>query len=215
MKKHNDFSDVENYEKWFVENNFLFASEIEALKQLVPLSGEGIEIGVGTGIFAIELGVNQGLEPSKEMRAKAIERGINVMDASAEKMLISDERYDFALMITVDCFLEDVLKAFRETHRILRSNGCFIIAFLDRETTLGKIYEGKKDTSASYKNANFHSAEEIENYLKLAGFVIEERRQTVFELENRPQDIKAGVGEGLFAVIKAKKTGQNINKDTK
>ena len=206
MKKHNDFSDVENYEKWFVENNCLFASEVKALKQLVPAAGEGIEIGVGTGIFAIELGVNQGLEPSEEMRAKAIERGISVIDASAEKIPIADERYDFALMITVDCFLEDVLQAFRETQRILRTNGFFIIAFLDRETALGRIYEKKKNTSPSYKNANFHSAEEIENYLKLAGFVIEERKQTVFELENKPQAVRAGVGEGLFAVIKAKKS---------
>ena len=205
MEKHNDFGDVENYEKWFVENNCLFASEVEALKQLVPASGEGIEIGVGTGIFAIELGVNQGLEPSKEMRAKAIERGISVIDAYAEKMPIADARYDFAVMITVDCFLEDVLQAFRETQRILRSNGCFIIAFLDRETTLGNIYEEKKAMSPAYKNASFHSAEEIENYLKLTGFVIEERRQTVFELKNKPQAVRTGVGEGLFAVIKAKK----------
>lgn len=205
MEKHNDFGDVDNYEKWFVDNNCLFASEVEALKQLVPASGKGIEIGVGTGIFAKALGISQGLEPSEEMRTKAIARGINVMNAFAEKMPIADERYDFALMITVDCFLEDVMKAFCETHRILRSNGCFIIAFLDRETTLGRIYEKKKSTSPFYKNANFHSAEEIENYLKLAGFAIGERRQTVFELENKPQAVRAGVGEGLFAVIKANK----------
>lgn len=198
-------NEVEEYEKWFAENNHLVDSEVEAIKQLIPNFREGIEIGVGTGIFASRFGIKHGIEPSKKMGEKAVEKGVEVLYASAEKLPIANETYDFALMVTADCFLVDVLKSFRETWRILCKDGHFIIAFLDRETPLGKIYEQKKNTSHSYKNANFHSAEEIEKYLMITGFAVQEKKQTIYTFDNKPQEIKDGVGEGVFAVIKAKK----------
>lgn len=204
-KDHVFNNEVEEYEEWFVKNNELLNSEVEAVRQLLPKSGRGIEIGVGTGIFASRLGIKHGVEPSKKMSKKAIERGIEVINAFAEKLPLIDGTYNFALMVTVDCFLDDVLKAFREIWRILSPNGEFVIGFLDRETALGKVYEQKKASSHSYKNASFHSSEEIEKYLLRAGFVVQERRQTIYKLDNKQQEIKEGVGEGLFAVIKAKK----------
>lgn len=45
------------------------------------------------------------------MGERAIEKGITIVNAFAEKLPIPDETYDFALMVTVDCFLEDVIKA--------------------------------------------------------------------------------------------------------
>jgi SAM-dependent methyltransferase len=206
MVKNNVFdNEVEEYEKWFDENNHLLNSEVKAIKELLPNIGEGIEIGVGTGIFASRLGIKYGIEPSGVMREKAVKKGIQVINASVEKIPIMDETYDFALMVTVDCFLDDVLIAFRETNRILHRGGYFIIAFLDRETPLGKIYEQKKNDSHSYKNAHFHSAKEIEKYLGVTGFTVQEKKQTIYTLYNKPQEIKDGVGEGVFAVIKAKK----------
>jgi ubiquinone/menaquinone biosynthesis C-methylase UbiE len=206
MEKNNAFDNgAEQYEKWFVENNLLLDSEVKAVKQLLPDSGEGIEIGVGTGVFASRLGIKHGVEPSKKMGKKAIKKGIEVINSFAEKLPIADETYDFALMVTVDCFLEDVMKAFRETWRIICKGGYLIIAFLDRETPAGKIYERKKNLSRFYQNANFHSAEEIEKYLEMTGFTVQEKKQTIYTLDNIPQEIKDGVGEGVFAVIKAKK----------
>jgi len=206
MERNNIFDDdIEEYEKWFIENNHLLDSEVAAVKQLLPHSGEGIEIGAGTGIFSSRLGIKHGVEPSEKMGARAIEKGIDVVNAFAENLPIPDETYEFALMVTVDCFLEDVRKAFSETWRILFDGGYFVIAFLDRETPLGKIYDQKKHLSNSYRHATFHSAEEIEKYLELAGFLVQEKRQTIYMLDNEFQEIKDGVGEGVFAVIKAKK----------
>lgn len=45
------------YEEWFTKNSNIFDSEIEALKQILPTFGKGIEIGVGTGIFSSRLGI--------------------------------------------------------------------------------------------------------------------------------------------------------------
>ncbi|NMC59850.1 MAG: class I SAM-dependent methyltransferase [Candidatus Methanofastidiosa archaeon] len=196
---------IELYEEWFSKNNNIVKSEIEALKQLLPKSGKGIEIGVGTGIFASALGIETGVEPSEKMRNKAIERGINTINAYAENLPIPDNTYDFVLMVTIDCFFTDILQSFKEAYRVLTKEGFLIVAFIDKNTSLGQIYEEKKASNIFYKNARFHSADEMEEILKIAHFEIVDRRQTIFNLENIIQEIKPNVGEGVFAVIKAMK----------
>lgn len=196
---------VELYEDWFKANNYIFEAELTAIKQLLPVSGEGIEIGIGTGVFSERLGIKKGIEPSFKMRERAIERGINVIQAFAENLPIQNGAYGFALMVTVDCFLNDILQAFKEVCRILSSDGHFIIAFIDKETPLGRIYDQNKHTNRFYKDAIFRSAQEIKKLLITTGFCVADERQTVFSLDNKSQDIKEGCGEGVFAVIKAKK----------
>lgn len=139
------------------------------------------------------------------MREKAIAKGLQVFDAVAEYLPMADNTYDLAVMITVDCFLNDVLKAFQEVWRILTDDGWFIIAFIDKNTYLGRIYEQKKGDSEFYKLALFHSADEIKAYLQKTGFAIVDERQTIFDWGKQLQASKTGVGEGVFAVIKAKK----------
>ena len=146
------------------------------------------------------------------MAAEAIKKGIDVKKGVAEKIPVDDASYQFVLMVTVDSFLDDVLKAFSEVRRILVNNGIFVIAFLDRATPLGKIYEQNKHLHKSYKNANFHSAEEIAELLEYAGFKILDRKQTIYSLENKVQEIKNGTGEGVFAVIKAQKLNKKSRK---
>jgi len=206
MRKNNPFdTEVAEYEEWFKKNDKLLDSELEAIKQLIPSSGGGIEIGIGTGIFASRLGIIDGVEPSGEMAAEAMNKGINVISGVAEKIPLDDGSYQFALMVTVDCFLDDVSKAFSEVRRILVNNGVFIIAFLDKATPLGQLYEKNKHMHMSYKNANFHSSDEMAELLEDAGFEILERKQTIYSLENKYQESKDGFGEGIFAVIKAKR----------
>lgn len=196
---------VEEYESWFTENQHIYQSEVEAIKSILPPFENGIEIGVGTGLFAGALGVRDGIEPSSVMAQKAKTRGIKVIEAYAENLPVADGTYDFVLMVTVECFFKDVRKAFTEVWRILKQRGFLIIAFIDRETTLGKIYENEKHKNAFYKNAHFRSAKEIMSILTKTGFSEFDERQTVFSLENELHQVKAGFGEGVFAVIKAQK----------
>ncbi|MHC1745764.1 MAG: class I SAM-dependent methyltransferase [Negativicutes bacterium] len=196
---------AEQYDQWFERNQHILASEIAAIKLVMPDFSKGIEIGVGTGVFAAQLGIQHGVEPAKHMREKASARGIQVIDALAEHLPIENEVYDFAMMVTVDCFLKDILQAFKEVRRILKVNGYFIIAFIDKNAPLGRIYDLKKHTSEFYKPAVFHSACEIRAYLQKAGFAVVDERQTIFDLENKVQESKPGVGEGVFAILKARK----------
>lgn len=206
MKENNVFDkSVDKYEEWFKRNNLILDSEVTAIKQLLPDFDKGIEIGMGTGIFASQLGIKDGVEPSATMGKKAVDRGLRVINSNAEKLPINTSTYQLALMVTADCFLENVLQAFKEVNRILSDNGYFIIAFIDRDTYLGHMYNKRKASDELYKHASFHSAKEIIVLLKEAGFEIIDKRQTIYTFDNKVQEIKTGVGEGVFAVIKAKK----------
>lgn len=206
MKQDNVFvSLVDRYELWFKQNNHIFDSEISAVRQLLPETGRGIEIGVGTGLFAAALGIKEGIEPALEMAEMAVARGISVINAAAEKLPLNDGSFQFALMVTVDCFLNDVRQAFSEVWRILDNDGIFVIAFIDRATDLGRQYDKRKSTDEFYKYADFHSSEEMVSLLENTGFKIMERLQTIFRMENEEQEIRKGNGEGVFAVIKAAK----------
>ncbi|MFO8069356.1 MAG: class I SAM-dependent methyltransferase [Alkalibacterium sp.] len=197
---------VDDYETWFMENDLTFRSEVNAVQQLLPdETTNGIELGVGTGLFAEQLGIKFGLEPSLKMAEKAKERGVQVTPAFIENMPFEDNSFPFALMVTVDCCLDDLAVAFREVHRIVENDGFLIIAFIDRDTPLGEIYQENKSKSIFYQDANFNSRDEIRSALKDVGFSIIDEKQTVFSSENMYHEIKAGLGEGLFAVIKAKK----------
>ena len=64
------------YDSWFERHPFVFQTELEAIRSLLPRDGQGIEIGVGTGRFALSLSITQGVEPSKAMADMARKRGI-------------------------------------------------------------------------------------------------------------------------------------------
>lgn len=51
------------YDLWFAENEAAYKSEILAMQDLIPANGIGVEVGVGTGLFADLLGIRIGVEP--------------------------------------------------------------------------------------------------------------------------------------------------------
>ena len=119
--------DARAYDDWFESHKSLYASELEAIRSLMPGTGRGIEIGVGTGRFAEPLGIKVGIEPSPAMRAIAMERGIDAINGVAEKLPVESETFDYALFVTTLCFLESLHQAFSEVFRILKPNGIVVI----------------------------------------------------------------------------------------
>ena len=87
----------EAYEQWFSRNPEVYRSELKAVAQFIPASGEGLEIGVGSGKFAAPLGIRFGVEPSEAMRRLAGSRGITVCGGVAEDLPFPAGRFDFAL----------------------------------------------------------------------------------------------------------------------
>ncbi len=193
------------YDKWFEEHANWFSSEVAALKLAVPKTGKGIEIGVGTGRFAGELGIETGVEPSENMAAIASKRGIRVFPGYAEELPKPDVSFDYTLMVTVDCFLQNLTKAFKEAWRITKPGGS-IIGMIDKSSPLGRRYQEHKKDNPFYKSARFHDVEEMKILLEEAGFQDLSFWQTLVNMKEEvfEQPIE-GYGKGGFVVIKAQK----------
>ena len=198
---------TQTYEDWFEKHRFAYESELEAVKALLP-KGKGVEIGVGSGRFAGPLGIKFGVEPSPKMREIAEKKEIEVVDGVAENLPYDNETFDYALMVTTLCFLDDVDVAFREIYRILKPEGHFINGFIDRESKLGKLYMQHKQENVFYRVAHFYSIDNVISHLTAAGFRDFDFRQTIFQDLNEIKSvelIKPGYGKGSFVVVKAKK----------
>ena len=195
-----------DYDDWFNRNKIAYQSELLAIKEAIPLQKTGIEIGVGTGRFAAHFDIKHGVEPAENMAQIAEQRGIEVVRATAEGLPIGDESFDFALLVTTVCFLNDIPKAFSEIRRILKPEGEIILAIIDRNSELGKKYEKGKIESKFYRDAHFHSTEEITTLLQQAGFGKFEYWQTLFKQNSAEiEQPRPGFGDGSFVVIKAQK----------
>lgn len=191
------------YDNWFEKHPNLYQSELLAMKQAVPKNKTGIEIGVGTGRFAIPLNIKFGVEPSESMAQFAKRRGVEIINAIAEDLPIENRSFDFTTMVTTICFLNDIPKAFADVHRILKPEGEFIIGLIDRNSKLGKKYERQKTTNKFYRNAHFHSTAEIKEFLSQAGFQNFTYWQTLISANgNIVEQPQPGYGKGSFVVIK-------------
>ncbi|WP_319381330.1 class I SAM-dependent methyltransferase [Thiomicrorhabdus sp.] len=200
-------SHADTYDQWFDENPETYQAEINAIKQLLP-QGKGIEIGAGSGRFTQPLNIDTGIEPAKAMRDRAKqERGLDLTEGVAESLPIADRQYDFAAFITSTCFLDDPEQAYLEAARVIKTDGSIIIAFLERNSELGQVYEKHKHESPFYCDATFYSYNEIECLLKRAGFFISASVQTVLpeSAANESTAILRGHDQGTFVVVRAEK----------
>lgn len=197
----------DRYDKWFEKNRDAYLAELEAIRQVMPpLPAKGLEVGVGSGKFAVPLGIKIGVEPSEKMALKAESRGIRVFRNVAENLPFSACKFDVVLMVTTICFVDDILKSFQEAFHVLKPKGCLIVGFVDRESELGKAYNDKRNTSVFYKDATFFSAQEVGRYLGDAGFSDVSYTQTLIPAK-RQEVIENGFGKGAFVVAKGSKKG--------
>ncbi|KPJ58156.1 MAG: methyltransferase type 11 [Planctomycetes bacterium DG_23] len=194
------------YDHWFERHRFAYESELEAVRLHLPLERRGLEIGVGSGRFAAPLGIKFGLEPAQKMIEMARKRGICVASGVAEALPFRNASFDFALMVTTICFLDDINAAFKEVHRILKPGGSLIIGFVDKNSSLGKLYQERKADNVFYQPATFFSVEEVVSFLLNTGFKDLKFTQTIFK---NLSDIRSaepvipGHGQGSFVVIEA------------
>ncbi|OQK17806.1 methyltransferase type 11 [Methyloprofundus sedimenti] len=203
-----DFSEI--YDDWFEKHTDKYAAELLALKCFVPANAYGLEVGVGSGKFADPLGIKIGVEPSPKMADKARKLGIQVLSGIAEDLPIQNSTFDFVLMVTTICFVDDLKKSFQEAFRVLKKDGFILIGFIDKDSELGQVYRANKVKSHFYNIAEFFSTQEVLACLKESGFGNFETKQTIFPGKDT-QRIEDGFGTGSFVVIK----GFKINKASK
>jgi SAM-dependent methyltransferase len=164
---------AEDYDRWFDEHPDECLGELIRIRTfLPPPDSRSIEVGVGSGRFAAPLGIKRGVEPSRALGLMARRRGIDVIRGRAEALPIRNESCSSVLLVTVICYLEDPIPAFRELCRIIIPGGVLIIAFLEREGQIHLKYLQEGGKGRFLSRAKFYSEDEVQRQLKDAGFSV-------------------------------------------
>ena len=194
------------YDAWFDKHQSAYYSELPAVRALLPRQGLGLEIGVGTGRFAAPLGVKIGVDPSGPMLSYAVKRGISVCKGVAEALPFRDGVFDYGLIITTLCFVDDPMAMLTEARRTLKAQASLVVGFIDRASALGRYYLKHQTESIFYREATFYSVSEVKALLNDAGFADRVWVQTLLKPLNEIRDIepvREGSGRGAFVVVRA------------
>jgi ubiquinone/menaquinone biosynthesis C-methylase UbiE len=191
-----------DYDDWFSRHPHEYALELKTLRQLIPEHADGMEIGIGSGMFAEPLGFRLGIDPSFNMAKHAQSRGLDVVMSIAEALPFKDNQFDCLLMITTICFVDDIDQSLSEARRVLKPGGSIIVGFVDKESPLGKAYQARQQQSRFYSEATFFSSAEVIDCLYKANLKPIETLQTLLP-DTAGREIKEGYGEGSFVAIMA------------
>jgi SAM-dependent methyltransferase len=196
------------YDEWFARHEAAYLSELLAVRALLPWRGRGLEIGIGTARFAAPLGVEFGIDPAPEMLAYARSRGVRVAAATAEALPFAAAAFDYALVVTTICFVDDAAAMLREAARVLRPDGWLVIGLIDRKSPLGRDYLAQQSENVFYREAKFFSVAEVSVLLTQAGFGGLTWAQTL----SSPlagmcaiEPLAAGTGRGAFVAVRARR----------
>jgi len=166
---------AEDYDRWFDEHHDEYLAELSRIMKVLPApDSRSVEVGVGSGRFAAPLGIGLGIEPSRALGRMARQRGIEVVRGLAEALPLRDGSCSSILMVTVICFLEDPVPAFRELHRILVSAGFLTLAFIEDRGSIHQRYLREGGKGRFLSRARFYSQEEVCALLEGTGFTVTE-----------------------------------------
>jgi len=176
---------AEKYDKWYDKpfGKTAFNLENECIKSLCKnLEGPFLEIGVGTGRFAVALKVNYGIDKSVEVLKFAKERGLEVIRGEVESLPFVDASFSAAFLIVTLCFVDDPLKVLKEASRVLKNGGFVILGLILKESPWASFYEKKgEEGNVFYKIAWFYTINELKSMLKNADLQISEVRSTILQ----------------------------------
>jgi len=200
-------ANTKRYDQWFVRHDGTYISELSAVRSMLPIRGTGLEIGVGTARFAAPLKIQYGLDPSLKALQKARARRVQTVCSIAEHLPFADQVFDYCLLVTAICFVDDVRKTMLEARRVLRPSGELVVGFVDRDSPIGRHYVAAQSQSLFYSDANFYSASDVAELIVATGFENLRWVQTLFEDPTDSSGIepsRPGYGEGSFVVVNAR-----------
>jgi SAM-dependent methyltransferase len=174
IKAFEEYADA--YDRWFdtPEGRVLFEIEIETIRLLMKnLESPFLEIGVGSGRFAKELGIEFGVDPATKLLEIALNRGIKVRMARGENLPFENSSFGAVFLLFTLCFVDEPEKVFSEAKRVLRNGGGLIIGIINRDSAWGELYMKKKlEGHPIYKHARFYSVDEVVKLIEEIGMSI-------------------------------------------
>jgi SAM-dependent methyltransferase len=172
------------YDAWYdaPPGSVAFREEVDALRPLLArLPRPWLEVGVGSGRFAAELGAAFGVDPAPGALALAAGRGVRAVLARGERLPFPDANFGAVLFVTALCFVGDPLSALLEARRVLRPEGAIVLGLIPREGPWGRHYERlAREGNAYYRRARFFSRAEVAALLAAAGLRQLSVRSTLF-----------------------------------
>ncbi len=124
----------------------------------------------------------------------------------AEALHFKDAVFDYGLLVTTICFVNDPKGMLNEAHRVLKPGAPIVIGFIDRTSSLGQYYLDHQAENVFYSWATFYSAPEVEKLLRNTAFANQIWGQTLSKPLDEIQEIEpfsAGRGRGAFVVVRA------------
>jgi ubiquinone/menaquinone biosynthesis C-methylase UbiE len=203
---------TDKYDAWYdsEEGRPLYESELKCLRPMVESSPQPIlEIGVGTGRFAMHFPDVTGIDPSLNSLKMAEKRGVKTVHGYGESLPFGDETFGCVLIIVTLCFVEKPLEVLREAKRVLRKDGSIIIGLVPKDSPWGIFYEEKKRAGHPfYSNASFYTLKDVEDMLQVARLKISRIRSTLLQRPDEPgrvEEPEEGYIEGAgFLCIEVK-----------
>ncbi len=203
---------TDQYDKWY-DSEYgkpLYESELLCLRPLIEKAPKPIlEIGIGTGRFAMHFPDVVGIDPSLNALKIAKKRGEKVVYGYGENLPFKNETFGCILLIVTLCFVENPIEVLREAKRVLKKNGSIVIGLVPKDSPWGIFYEEKKRTGHPfYSNARFYTMQDVNELLQKVGLKISRIRSTLLQRPDEPRRIEKGI-EGYvknagFLCIKAK-----------
>ncbi|HVF91341.1 MAG TPA: methyltransferase domain-containing protein [Blastocatellia bacterium] len=141
--------------------------------------GPVCDLGCGPGHVARYLHERQvnvfgiDISPAMVEQARKLNPGIKFQQGDMLKLDVEDEAWGAiaAFYSIINIPRDDVLPALSELNRVLRTGGLLLLAFHLGEETIHMEEWWGEDVSLDF---NFFRPEEVEGYLKTAGFVVKE-----------------------------------------
>ena len=152
---------------------------MKAVKAL-RLSGVGLDLGVGTGIFSVEIGVRVGVDPAINMLRIAKDRGVDVVQTVGENLPFRDGLFDYVVMIVTLCFLDNPKASLMQIWKVLKEHGFLAVCIVPKNSPWGEFYiEKSKQGNVFYRYAHFYTVEDMEKMLRECGFKVVEYKSTL------------------------------------
>ncbi len=185
---------TEKYDAWYdsEDGRPLYESELLCLNPLTKNCIQPIlEIGVGTGRFAMHFPDVIGIDPSSNALKIAETRGVKTVQAFGEDLPFEDNAFGCILIIVTLCFVQTPLDVLKEAKRVLKKDGSMIIGLVPKDSPWGIFYEEKKRQGHPfYGEATFYTLADLQKFLDETGLKITRIRSTLLQRTDEPRRIE-------------------------
>jgi ubiquinone/menaquinone biosynthesis C-methylase UbiE len=134
---YDDFSTLYEKERHKRYHRFLDTSELDIARPYVQ-GKRVLELGCGTGLVLEPLSKMAaratGLDISRGMLQKAIDRGLDAVQASGTDIPFPDETFDCIVSFKVLAHIEQIEKTMQECARVLKPGGHLVLEFYNKHS---------------------------------------------------------------------------------